>query len=214
MASVTLNQSDVKSLEASLSEIKLGSKAAIIAATNDSMAGVKTEAARLVGQEITAKISTIKSHFVINKMNKSDMTADITAAGKPLPLVEFSARSVVKGTSVQVLRKSTRSIIKHSFIATMLSGHKGVFWRVPRMGGGTKWLVGKRMKLPSPDNKRGIYGGLTKYQLPIEELYGPRVEDILDNDDIIQQTLAHASIRFTDRLNYHTDRLIDKARAV
>ena len=210
MASVTLNQNDVRSLEASLSEIKLGSKDAIIAATNDSMAGVKTEAARLVGEVITAKISTIKSHFVINKMNKSDMTADITAAGKPLPLIEYSARSVVKGTSVQVLRKSTRSVIRHAFIATMLSGHKGVFWRAPRKVGTGKWPVGRRMKLPSPF---GVYDKLTKFQLPIEELYGPRIEDILDNDEIINPILDHASQRFDDRLEYHTERLLARARA-
>jgi len=211
VASVTLNQNDVASLNASLSEIKLGSKDAIIAATNDSMAGVKTEAARLVGAKITAKISTIKSHFIINKMNKSDMKADITAAGKPLPLIEFSARSVVKGTSVQVLRKSTRSIIKHSFIVTISSGHKGVFWRVPRKAGTGKWPVGKRMKLPSPF---GVYDKLTKFQLPLEELYGPRVEDILDDDEIMNPTLEHASQRFDDRLEYHTERLLAKARAV
>jgi hypothetical protein len=142
-------------------------------------------------------------------MKKSDMTADITCLGKPLPLIEYSARSVVKGVSVQVFKKVTRTVVRHAFIATMKSGHKGVFWRDTKLSG-TKWKVGKRMVLPSP------YTGskLTKYQLKITERYGPRIPDIFDDADIINPTMANASIRFDDRLEYHTERLLDKARAV
>ena len=207
MPTVTLNTDDVNSLNASLSVIKLGSKDAIIAATNDSLSGIKTESARLVATKITPKVSKIKTHFLINKMKKIDMSADIKCSGKPLPLIDYSARSVVKGASVQVFKKNTRTIVKHAFIATMKSGHKGVFWREKRIAG-KRWKVGKRRVLPSP--KTG--SPLVPYQLKITERYGPRVPDIFDDPDIINPTLKHASKRFDDRLDYHADRLMAKAR--
>ena len=207
MPTVTLNTDDVNSLNASLSAIKLGSKGAIIAATNDSLSGIKTESARLIGAKVTAKAAVIKKHFGINKMTIKDMTAGIDCSGLPLYLDAYSTRQVNKGVSVQIFKKTKRYTLPHAFKATMRSGHTGVFWREDTRRG-VKFSVGKRIKLPPPN----LGSLLNKYQLPIKELYGPRIPDIFDDDDIIDTVLLHASKRFDDRLDYHTDRLLAKAR--
>jgi hypothetical protein len=64
------------------------------------------------------------------------------------------------------------------------------------------------MKLPSVS----VGGRLKKYQLPIHELYGPRIPDVFDDPEIIDPVLANASKRFDARLDYHTNRLLEKAR--
>ena len=143
----------------------------------------------------------------MNKMSVADMTADIACIGDPLPLISYSARGVRKGVSVKVLKEGDRTIVRHAFIATMKSTHRGVFWRKSNVRGGT-WKVGVPIKLPS--FKTG--SGLKKYQLPIHELYGPRIPDVFDDPEIIDPVMAHASKRFDDRLEYHTSRLLEKAR--
>jgi len=207
MATVTIDHSSMVELELSLSTIKGGAKAAIRYATNDSISGVRTESVKLIGGKITAPATVIRKHFSMNKMSVADMSADITCLGDPLPLISYSARGVRKGVSVKVLKAGTRSIVRHAFIATMKSGHKGVFWRKSNVRGGT-WKIGVRRTLPSFTTG----SQLKKYQLPIHELYGPRIPDVFDDPEIIDPVMAHASKRFDDRLEYHTNRLLEKAR--
>jgi hypothetical protein len=210
MATVQINSDDVNSVNSMLSILKLGSKDAIIFATNDSLAGIKTEAAKFVGGKITPKASIIKSHFLINKMKKSSMSANITCSGKPLPLIAYSAKSVNKGVTAKVLKAGGRKLIKHAFIAKVKAGqksHTGVFWRQEKHTGRV-WPVGKKMKLPSPEKN----SGLRKFQLKITERYGPRIPDVFDDPEIMGPVMEHASKRYDDRLEYHTNRLLEKAR--
>jgi hypothetical protein len=48
--------------------------------------------------------------------------------GNPVPLVAYPVRQTKKGVSVEVNR-GKRTLVKGSFVATMKSGHKGVFRR-------------------------------------------------------------------------------------
>jgi len=186
--------------------IKNGSLSAIIYATNDSLSGIKTEAAKLASGKVTAKAKVIKARFLIDKMNKANRSAGIVCKGKPEPLINYSARSVMKGVSIKVLQAGVRKVVRHAFIATMASGHTGVFWREKRISG-TKWKVGKKMVLPSPETG----SALMPYQLKIKERYGPRIPDVFDDPEIMVPTLQHASKRLDDRLEYHTNRLMAKA---
>ncbi len=72
----------------------------------------------------------------------------IDVSGEPVPLVAYPHRQIRKGVSVEVNR-GKRTLVKGSFVATMRSGHQGVFRR------------------------RG------KARLPIKELRGSRPVDAL-----------------------------------
>jgi hypothetical protein len=207
---VVIDKSDMIELKLTISKINAGSAAAIRFATNDVLAGVRTESVKHIGAKVTLKAAVIRRYFQVNKMQVSSLSADIECKSKPIPLIEFSARSVLKGVSLKVLKSGQRDTVRHAFIATMKSGHTGVFWREENRRG-NKWPVGKRRVLPSPKQK-GYRGSLEELQLPIHELYGPRVPDIFDDPDIIQPVLANASTRFDDRLEHHTNRLLDRAR--
>jgi hypothetical protein len=78
----------------------------------------------------------------------NSMKWSVLVSGEPVPLVAYPARQTAKGVSVEVNR-GKRTLIKGAFIATMKSGHKGVFRR------------------------RG------KARLPIDELRGSRPVDAL-----------------------------------
>lgn len=77
------------------------------------------------------------------------------AGSNRIPLIEFSARDTKKrGVKFKIKKAGSAATLRHAFIATMPSGHTGVFQRVP----GTKKIrevvgidvpqmfVGKRVK--------------------------------------------------------------------
>ena len=211
MASVVIDKSDILSVNKTLAAIDTGAPTAIRLATNDTLVALKNESARQVGDRITAKITAIKKAFSVNKMTMKDLTADITCKGDPLPLVNFKHSVTMKGVKVQVFKPGSPTLVKHAFKARMKSGHLGIFWRKDRAGGTGRWKVGKRMKLPTPLAK-GQWSPLREYQLPMEERHGPRVPDVFYDDKVMDPVLANASVRFDDRLEHHTQRLLDSAR--
>jgi len=214
MPTVVIDKAGMAEVERTLSILKLGSAEAIRFATNDVMAGIKTEASRLVREQVTLQAKIVSQHFIINKMFPSNMTADITCTGKPVPLIHYAAKQTIKGVTLKVEKDGTRKRLDHAFIATMKSGHTGVFWREDRRRGSGKLKPGKQIKIPSPKKRSGeqILNKEHNFQLGIRELYGPRVPDVFDDPDVMNPTLQHADERFSDRLEYHTGRLLDKAR--
>ena len=105
------------------------------------------------------KVGTIKKGIRVKRATKSELRATIIATGKPIPLIEYGARQVAKGVSVNVLKG--RKVIAGAFIATMPSGHKGVF---VREDGAKHKKVGQ--------GKQASW-----HPLPIRELFGPSVLD-------------------------------------
>ena len=201
MAGIDIDSQDLFEVQKTIATFK-GNKIVIVRATNDALSGLKTESVKLIGAKVTAKAATIRETFSIKKMALARMQAEIECAGPPLALIKYSANKVKKGVSVKVLKANKRTVLKHTFIATMASGHKGVFWRL---------FDDFRVK-PNPTFN---YGWLksTKYALPINELYGPAIADIYDDPDVIKPALAAANVRLQARLEHHTNRLIEKARS-
>lgn len=210
-ATIEIDKSDLVAVDFMISQIDAGKKIAIMRATNDVLGGVRTESTRLIYNKVMLKSAVIRKHFSLNKMQKDDLSADISCVGKPVPLISFGARQINKGVSVKVLRAGKRDTVRHAFVAKMPSGHTGVFWRERNIRGGGRWKVGKRIVLPSWDASRAG-AALRRLQLPIRQLYGPRVPDIFDDDEIMTAAMSNADVRMKDRLNYHTNRLLEKAR--
>lgn len=123
------------------------------------------------------KAAKIKAQFKIRQASSGNPVAVITCSGKPIPLIEFSARETRAGVTVNV--KNGRKSIPGAFIATMPSGHRGVFVR-----------VGKTHKKVMVNGKAVWHG------LPIKELYGPGVPDAFGNDVVQQALVAMIKAKF------------------
>ncbi|WP_338847917.1 phage tail protein [Massilia sp. W12] len=133
---------------------------------NKVIAQAKTAASREIrAAGYKLKASTIKGALSTRKASAVQLTAVLTASGKPIPLIQYNARQVADGVSVDV--KNGRKIIKHAFIAVMPNGHKGVFVR-----------VGKKHKKVTRNGKTRWTG------LPIQELFGPSVPNGLVNKKV------------------------------
>lgn len=112
---------------------------------------MKSEASKRIRSRKRIKGRYVTRALTMRRAKGSDI-ADLEWAldisGEPVPLVAYPHRQARKGVSVEVNR-GKRTLIAGSFVATMRSGHKGVFRR------------------------RG------KARLPIEELRGSRPVDAL-----------------------------------
>lgn len=100
---------------------------AAVRALNRTATTVRAEAARRIGREYNIRIGAAKDEMKIRRATAADLKAAVVVSGRPIPLVEFDARQTAAGVSVKV--KGTRKVVGHAFLATMKTGHQGVYIR-------------------------------------------------------------------------------------
>lgn len=123
------------------------------------------------------KVGAVKDAISIRRASPTELRSVVRATGRPIPLIKYSARQTAKGVTVAV--KNGRKLITHAFIATMGSGHKGVFIRT----GNAHKKVRK--------NGRVIQSGL-----PIKELFGPSIPSAFANDVVQEAVIGAIRDRF------------------
>jgi len=162
-------------------------------AMNKAATGVRTDMARAAQQEVTAAYGKMLASISIKKATSADPSAYVRSEGKVMPLSYYKVSQMKTGIKVQVLKSSTPTVIKHAFLATMKGGHKGAFWR-------------KYKDKRKPVNKKMNYGALPiKFRLPIEQLFGPSIPDILKRkmaiDTVMRQADARLQVEYERVLN-------------
>ena len=103
-----------------------------VQALNRTASGIKTYTGSSKGPvkaELNIKTSAIRRHMTVLKATKTGRVAKVRIAGRPVPIIEVAARQTKKGVSVKVKGQGARKLLKGAFIATMDSGHTGVFIR-------------------------------------------------------------------------------------
>ncbi len=164
MATVTLQTNAPKLvLELRLAEAEVRN-AAMPRALNRMIDQVRTATAKEIARAgYKLKASVIKSGLRVERATAANPRAAIVARGRPIPLIEYSARQTTGGVSVAVL--NGRRVVKGTFIATMPTGHRGVYQR--EKGG-----IHKKVK---------ANGRTSWHALPITELFGPKLPDGMAN---------------------------------
>jgi hypothetical protein len=150
------------------------------------------------------KSSRIKKDFSIKKANYGDISGSLKATGEPVGLINFGANQTQKGVSVKVLKSSSRSLIKHAYIAARGS-KEHVYWRKNRMPGTGKWPVGKkasaRWSAVAPIYKR-----------PVERLTGPRIEDIFAKPKVLDPVTIQAQHVYLINVENKIDEILRRHR--
>lgn len=195
---ININQDDLRNVRTMLADFKGMPERVMMRSLNKTITGVKTDASTAIRKEITASKKAVDATFKLDKATMTKISAAIKSTGRPLPLAEFSARQTKQGVSTQVKKSKSRSIVHGTFIVTMKSGHTGVFWRI--------WHGGYKKKNPAVR-----YAALpTAYRLPMEELFGPRVPDIMGNEPVMKGILIKAGDRLHDNLVHETEYELSK----
>lgn len=150
----------------------LGDKAlpAVARALNRSAVSIRTLMQRNVAEDTDLPSRTVGKQLKIEEARptRDRLRARISISGSRIPLAEFKARQTRRGVTANV--GSGRKLYPHTFLATMKSGHEGVFGR------------------------RG------KARLPIDERFGPSLPHVFEKhipeglargEESLQKNLTH-----------------------
>jgi len=122
---------------------------AVVRALNRAIKSGRTLMVREIARDTGLKSSTVREAIPIRPATLGQPTATMSASMKKIPLIEFKAKgpfpSRGKGRGVSYSLPGSAGRNPNAFLATMGTGHEGVFKR------------------------------LTKARLPIIELYGPSI---------------------------------------
>lgn len=147
--SVKWDRSQIAALQTG--PLKAALKRALRKAGATALRDMRAEANKRIRARKRIKISYIRKALSLGRPSGSDISDyswSLNVSGDPVPLTAYPNRQTKKGVSVEVNR-GKRTLIARSFVATLASGHKGIFQR------------------------RG------KARLPIRELFGSRPIDAL-----------------------------------
>jgi hypothetical protein len=175
---------DVKGITASMAKYVGEQQKAVIRALNKTATQARTAASQEVrGVGYNIKASAIKKSFTINRASRGNLVVVLKATGRQIPLINYGARQTKSGVSFSV--KNGRKVLKHAFIATMQSGHLGVFER-----------TGKQHKKVVRNGKALRTG------LPIRELFGPSIPQSLANEAVEKALMAKIRQKFPQILKH------------
>jgi len=146
----------------------------------------RTDASKTIRQQYAFKAAEVKATMRIFNASQYKLEATLNSKGKRTPLIKMGARQKAKGVSVKIGKQ--RKLIKGAFIATMKSGHTGVFIRLE----GT--VAGKRGK---PILNRKIK---ELYTIGVPEAFGARV--------VSQSMVALVKDKFPERLQHEIEWLM------
>ena len=191
---IKMDEADVRRVHEMLDDFKGMPERVFVRALNKTLTGVRTDSSAAIREVVTAKKAAVDATFKLDKPTVSNMRAAISSVGKALALIDYSTKETSKGVSVQVRKDRSRKVVPGTFLATMDSRHKGVFWREYH-------TVSKKKKDPDIN-----YAALPKvFRLKIKERFGPRIPDIMGNDPVMNVILEKASDRLHENLNHETD---------
>lgn len=139
---------------------------------------------KLIDQAKTAGLAQINAiyrigprafdkYVTLKRASNGDLEAELTVRGRGLPLQLFSPLKTKKGVSVLI--KGRRVLIPHAFLATMKSGHVGVFARGAYGGKGKIVPTGETFG-------RFAFG---KKRFAINELFTFAAPDAFSNPDVV-----------------------------
>ena len=135
-----------------------------VAALNRVAATVRAEVVRRVRRQYPGfKAASIRAAMKITRATHTRQTAVIRVRGARTPIINFSARQTRQGVRVKIRQSK---LIRGAFIATMPSGHRGVFWRSGKFGrrGNPKLeRIEQLYSLSTPQAVELVLGGMSRF---------------------------------------------------
>jgi hypothetical protein len=129
--------------------LRAAGRVAVPRALNRAIGSAKVAMARLIADDMRLKVGDVTEKIRVEEARPDKLVARLYASPKRIPLIDFAAKgpepSRGKGRGVTANLGGGRNRYPNAFIATMRSGHRGVFARK------------------------------AKARLPIRELFGPSI---------------------------------------
>lgn len=132
----------------------------------------------------------------VRKATVESLEAGVSVTGSRIPIFRFGARQNKTGVTYQVSRSGGRGLIRRGFVATMKSGHVGVFQRL----GPKTWVT--RTKGPR------------RFEQRIFEPFGPSIPHVAGRNPGFKKLLdVEAGDELQKNLASQIDRFVLKPKA-
>lgn len=173
-----------------------GSEAAIQRSLSKTIDHAQSRVVKRVYEEVNLLQKEIRPYTRKVKPNYSSLSGRVIISRHAIPLVDFPYKTTnrISGIFVSVRRNRPEELFLHRFVATMKSGHVGIFERgLP----GDERAGVRRKAVPRREERNNLWGSTV---LPVDEAYGPspgRVfyengnQDMEEIADFFARTLDH-----------------------
>ncbi len=126
---IKVNKGDLARVERLLAAVPKEIPGVMSRSINRTLRSAKGKAAKRIAQDIKVKQKQIRRQVAISKANHKRWQGSLTIWGRAVPLIGFGARQTKRGVSYMLAKAEGRQMIPSAFIATMPTGHRGVFTR-------------------------------------------------------------------------------------
>jgi hypothetical protein len=208
---LSIDTAELERMREALRHVRGGMAKVLERSINRTLTGIRTAASKEIRKEVTVKAKYVKRSMRTHKASarKGRLAGAIESTGRQVPLIGYQARQTKRGVSVRVDRKGGRHLVPHAFIATMPSGHRGVFQRATRHPGARGYG-----SVPEGRDKRGdrqFAAMPRKYRLPIKELYGPAVPSIFKRGGVMRRLERQARERMDREIAQQTEHALERS---
>ncbi|KZL88710.1 phage tail protein [Clostridium magnum] len=181
-SAITINATKVKEVEKELGQYKTKAPLALSRALNRAAANAKTNASKKAREKYNIKARDVNSTIKIAKASKGSLRAVVKSTGERLPLIKF------KVSPPNPRPKKPPKVL-----------------RVAVKKGGLKELVGGFV---ASINGNKVFRRTLKSRLPIEQLFGPAVPQMLGNVSVKEFIEGEAAKVFDKRLDHEIQRIM------
>jgi hypothetical protein len=203
MASVSF-KGNIKQVQKEMQRMaKPAVQRATVRALNKTVTTVRAKTLReMQSQSQLPNQKHLRKNVTKHNAHKAKLWARVAAKSVAIPLSEWKHKQTDYGVTVAVWGKALH--IKGAFVATMGSGHKGIFTRTSRFAraGNPRY----------EDDEARFYGAMPReYRLPIREAYGPAPSAVMISKAIERAQTAAATEKFTPAFMHELRREIAKS---
>ena len=126
---ITVNPRQLKRVRAMLAAVPNGMGRVMSRAINRTATGARSQAVKAIAAESGLQQKTIRQKVTILRANMRHWAATIRIRDTRVPMITLGAKQTKRGVTVRDKAGGGRRLIASAFIATMPSGHTGVFKR-------------------------------------------------------------------------------------
>lgn len=178
---ISVDIKEIYKVEKELGKYKSQAPSVISRAINRAATNAKTNASKKVREQYTVKAKDVKDTIKIKKATKSNLVSIVKSSGERIPLIKFKV-------SPPNPRPSTHPVLK-----------------VGVKKGGLKTLVGAFV---ADVNGNKVFKRTSSSRLPIQQLFGPAVPQMMNNDSVKDYIEQEATKMYQQRLDHEIERIL------
>lgn len=183
---IEVSSSQIRDVENRLGAFRNKAPSVISRAVNRAAENAKTNASKKAREEYQAKAKDINDTIKIKKATRSSLGAEVKSTGYRTPLIKF------KVSPGQPRPKNPPEVLKAAVKKEGLKSVLGAF--VANING----------------NK--VFRRTSKSRLPIEQLFGPAVPQMLGNNDVRTYIESEAAKTLEKRIDHEINRVLEGAK--